>query len=410
MLKIGRISCIIEKGSRKQEDFLKKMIFGKKNIDKEKVGDFFDRLIKVKGNIVIGFKKIDAQMQYRGGGLGEKSLCVSSDFVQDYMGNYEKIITSPLLKFLGESIFYHELLHVIQDNEKITGLNVIQPSARATIAFLQELEAHRFSENVCPYSKLGERLGDPKTLLRNYEKQFQVRAKEPGYKLPRDPDEVYAEYARRLNIPMEEIKEIEAGFSRQYPDYKVQTEGNTTVYQGADRKICVTKTQAGTVVEATYTPDIKNAMGAGNDYFPLAERRVFDANGILKQTDVLLNTGERWILNYQSDFELVSTIYVTDSEMVRELVCDNPEEVLVETWNDNGYTLATKKRVEEKGGNDKVSKGQPNSELKICLYGGRKHVARYDETGKIIPPPRPEVGKHFMSAQSDNGGPGPNTR
>lgn len=390
----------IEEGSPNQEKlFFQDMIYLLKQTKNSSAVSFLRQLRHQvpKGNIGVEFCEIPHEMHYIGLGYGEKGIAIN----QKWPAECQQKSGLEYVKCLiwASIIFLHELMHLGQDTEQMAYVNVIQPAARATVGFLQELEAHRLSDAVG--ISLNQGMGNIKNLLESCADTFHEYAICPGYKYPRDPDEIYRAYSVRLNIPVEKIKEIEANFREKYPDYPVKTEGDITYYETTDRKIRIQKTDQGTTLNVTYSSDIKDIVAAANEKnttFPVSECRIFDVHGNLKQTDFLLANGERWILDYQSDFELLSMIRMTDTEMIRHTVCADFREVLTEKWTADGYALIKEGRMTSRLIQN-LSQGTPGTELEIPLYDGQKKWVRYDDKGAIIPLSRPAIGKIKVADQ-----------
>jgi len=388
----------IKEGSPNQEKlFFQDMIYLLQQTKNPSTVNFLRRLRHQvpKGNIGVEFCDIPHEMHYTGLDYGEKGITINQKWPAECQQKSGLEYVECLIR--ASIIFSHELMHLGQDTEHSASTNVIQPAARATVGFLQELEAHRLCNAVQQLS-LNQGMGNIKNLLENYANNFHEYAICPGYKYPRDPDEVYREYSVRLNIPMEKIKEIEANFRIKYPDYPVRTEGDMTYYETTDREIRIQKTAQGTILEGTYFKDIASDVKDDNTTFPVREHRVFDVQGNLKQTDFLLANGERWILDYQSDFELLSMTCATDTKITRYTVCADFREFLTEKWTADGYTLIKEDRMTSRQIQN-LSQGTPRTELEIPLYEGQKKVVRYDDKGAIIPLPRPAIGKIKVADQ-----------
>ena len=91
----------------------------------------------VKGNIGIEFPAISNEMHYTGLDYGEKGIAINQKWPAEYQQKSGLECVELLVR--ASNIFLHELMHLVQDGGNITSTNVIQPAARATIGFLQEL-------------------------------------------------------------------------------------------------------------------------------------------------------------------------------------------------------------------------------------------------------------------------------
>ncbi len=275
----------------------------------------------------------------------------------------------------------HEMKHFIQTKEKRHVDNVIQPSAQVTVALLMELEAYKFLDDMAnvPFS-VDEWI---KNKFKRYEGNFQISSW--AYHHPRNPDEIYEIYADKLGISFETIKGWEAQFRQKYPDHEVRTEGDTTYYEGVDRTVVVKKTPEGTELDYINKDFVSILKGK-----VAKVHLVFDPKGNLKTNEIVCVDFIQFT-EYKSDFEWNSVTVVKNDGVIERLsMCEGGQECVYERWDEGQYTTLLKDRSWNIILPDKKD---------FTLADGRKFSIQYDQAGKIIIPPEPEVGKRTVAKQ-----------